>query len=504
MSDNQKTKMIVDKDLTLAQVSDDLYGSFIEHLGRAVYGGIYQPGHPAADKDGYRTDVLNLVRELKVPIVRYPGGNFVSGYQWEDGIGPKEKRKARLDLAWRTLETNQFGLDEFAAWAQKADTDVLMAINLGTRGIQDALNILEYCNLDTNTYWAGLRRKNGHEKPYGIKHWCLGNEMDGPWQTGHKTAQEYGRLAAETAKAMKTLDPSVKLVSCGSSSVDMPTFPDWEAITLGEDYDYVDYISLHTYYGNNENDTDDFLAKTQDMDRFIHTVISVCDYIKAQKRSRKTMMLSFDEWNVWFHSNQSDNKYMEEHPWTVAPHLLEDHYTYEDAILVGLMLITLIKHADRVKIACLAQLVNVIAPIMTEENGPAWRQTIFYPFLHASLYGRGTALQPVVSGGKHDTKNHEDVTDIDSVAVYNEERNEVTIFAVNRTDHPVDFEADVRSFEGYKVREYLALEGCDLKAVNSADGEAVAPVSRTDYQMDKGIFQTQTKPYSWNVIRFGL
>lgn len=499
-----KAKMMIDKDFKIAEVDKRLYGSFIEHLGRAVYNGIYQPSHPAADEDGFRKDVLELVKELDVPIIRYPGGNFVSNFYWEDSVGPKAERKPRLDLAWRTLETNEFGLGEFAKWSKKAGSEIMMAINLGTRGISDALNLLEYCNLDTNSYYSDLRKKHGAKAPYNIKTWCLGNEMDGPWQMGHKTAAEYGRLAAETAMAMKIMDDSIELVSCGSSNVEMPTFPEWEAVTLEETYEHVDYISLHNYYGNAENDTEDFLAKTQDMERFIHTVIATCDYIKAKKRSKKTLNLSFDEWNVWFHAVENDNQEMKNRPWQIAPHLLEDIYDFEDAILVGLILITFLKHADRLKMACLAQLVNVIAPIMTENDGGAWKQTIFYPFLHASRYGRGTALHSVVNSTMHDSKNHTNVTDVESAAVYNEEKEEVTIFAVNRSvREDASFEADVRSFGDYEVKEYLVLEHDDMKVTNSITGEKITPSIKKEYTLDNGIFTTVMKKCSWNVIRFG-
>ena len=499
----QKTKMIVDKDFKLADIDKRLYGSFIEHLGRAVYTGIYQPGHPSADEEGFRQDVIDLVKELDVPIIRYPGGNFVSNFFWEDSVGPKAERKKRLDLAWRTFESNEVGLGEFANWCKKVHSEMMMAVNLGTRGTADALNLLEYCNLDTNTYYADLRRSHGVDKPYGIKTWCLGNEMDGPWQVGHKTAAEYGHLAAETAKAMKIMDDSLEFVVCGSSNIEMPTFPQWEASTLEEAYEYVDYISLHQYYGNRRNDTADFFAKTQDLENFLHSVISTCDFIKAKKRSKKEICLSFDEWNVWYHTTDADNDEMAKKPWQVAPHLLEDIYNFEDAILNGLILITFLKHADRIKIACLAQLVNVIAPIMTETDGKAWRQTIFYPFLHASKYGRGVALTPVVSTGTHDTSQHSQVTDIESAAVYNEEKGEVTIFAVNRnTENDIDFEADIRGFEGYQVKEYIVMESDDMKLANSAAASPVAPKTRTDYTMENGIFKTVMKKCSWNVIVF--
>ena len=500
MSD--KARMAVDKEFKIAEVDPRLYGSFIEHLGRAVYNGIYQPGHPAADEDGFRKDVMALVKELGVPIVRYPGGNFVSNFFWEDSVGPKEQRKPRLDLAWRTLETNQFGIDEFQKWCRKTGSEVMMAVNLGTRGTKDALNLLEYCNLDTDTYYAKMRRAGGHAEPYGIKTWCMGNEMDGPWQVGHKPALEYGRLAAETAKAMKVMDDSLEFVMCGSSGVTMPTFPEWERITLQEAYDYVDYVSLHQYYGNPDADTADFLANTLDLENFLHTVICTIDYVKAQKRSKKVINLSFDEWNVWYHSTAQDNEKMARAPWDQHPHLLEDHYTFEDALLVGLFLITFLKHADRVRIACLAQLVNVIAPIMTEDDGAAWRQTIFYPFYQASKYGRGYALQCPLSCDKHDTSKHTDVTDIDATAVYNEEKNEVTVFAVNRSlTKTVELEADLRSFGSVQVKEHTEMAGYPVDAVNSAASDtAVAPKACTDHTLEGGRLTAHLKPLSWNVI----
>lgn len=498
-----KARMIVDKDFKIAEVDKRVYGSFIEHLGRAVYTGIYQPGHPSADEEGFRKDVLELVKELGVPIIRYPGGNFVSSYNWEDSVGPRNERKPRLDLAWRTLETNQFGLGEFAKWTKKAGSEIMMAVNLGTRGVADALNLLEYCNMDTDSYYSNLRKRHGVQKPYGIKTWCLGNEMDGPWQVGHKTALEYGHLANETAKALRQIDPSLELVVCGSSNTGMPTYPQWEATVLEEAYDSVDYISLHTYYGNRLNDTNSFLAQSDDMDRFIGTIGSVCDFVKAKKRGKKDIKLSFDEWNVWFHSDAADQDEMANRPWSAAPHLLEDRYNFEDALMVGLLLITLIKHSDRVRMACLAQLVNVIAPIMTEENGPAWKQTIFYPYLHASQYGRGVALNTALRSSQHDTRDFGPVTDVESAAVWNPEKDEVTIFAVNRNlEEDVALEADLRGFPGYRLEEHIVLEHGDFKAVNSARSQAVAPKSVLARDLlDSGMLNSRLAAASWNVVR---
>lgn len=498
-------KMLIDKEFKIGKIDNRIYGSFIEHLGRAVYNGIYEPGHHLADEDGFRKDVMALVKELQVPIIRYPGGNFVSGYNWEDGVGPRELRPKRLDLAWRTLETNEIGLNEFVKWTQKANSEVMMAVNLGTRGITEACSLLEYCNHPNGTYYSDLRIQHGYKTPHKIKTWCLGNEMDGPWQVGHKTSSEYGRLALETGKAMKLIDPSIELVSCGSSHTGMPTFPEWEAITLEHTYDVADFISLHQYYGNKNNDTANFLALSLDMDHFIKTVISTCDYVKAKKRSKKTINLSFDEWNVWFHSNASDEETMKNNPWQKAPALLEDAYTFEDALVVGCMLITFIKHADRLKMACLAQLVNVIAPIMTENNGGSWKQTIFYPYLHASLYGRGVALNPIISSPKYDSKDFTDVPYLEATAVYHEENNEVTVFAVNRDlEDEMLLSCDFGSFGEYEFIEHLVLACNDLKAYNTLIHQPVSPHYQESGKVDGGILETVLKKASWNVIRLKI
>ncbi|MBB6672394.1 arabinosylfuranosidase ArfA [Cohnella nanjingensis] len=499
MTTANKAKMIIDKAFRISEIDNRIYGSFIEHLGRAVYGGIYEPDHPAADGKGFREDVKDLIRALNVPIIRYPGGNFVSGYNWEDGVGPVKDRPRRLELAWRTTETNEVGLNEFAGWAKGAGAEVMMAVNLGTRGIEAARDLVEYSNHPGGSYWSDLRIKHGYSEPHRFKTWCLGNEMDGPWQIGHKTAEEYGRLALETAKAMRLVDPAIELVACGSSNSTMPTFPQWEATTLEHTYEAVDYISLHQYYGNRDQDTANYLALSLDMDHFIRTVASTCDYIQAKKRSKKRIHLSFDEWNVWFHSNEADRRI---EPWTIAPPQLEDVYNFEDALLVGSMLISLLRHADRVKMACLAQLVNVIAPIMTENGGRSWKQTIYYPYLHASVYGRGVSLQPVVDSPKYDSKDFTDVPYLDSAVVYGEEAETLTIFAVNRhLSEALTLDCDVRSFEGYAVAEHLVLAHDDLKAVNTASEEQVKPHARGDASLDAGMLTARLPKASWNVIR---
>lgn len=486
-----KASINIYKDLVISDIDNRIYGSFIEHLGRAVYGGIYEPTHPTADEEGFRGDVLDMVKSLNVPLVRYPGGNFVSGYNWEDGTGPKDKRPVRPELAWHVLETNEVGIDEFQSWARKANSDILMAVNLGTRGPEEARQLLEYCNFPAGTYYSEMRRKNGFDKPFNIKTWCLGNEMDGPWQICNKTKEEYARIAVTTAKIMKELDPSIELVACGSAHMNMPTFGEWELAVLKEAYEHIDYISLHNYYGNPTNDSKDYLASSIDMDSFIHTVISICDTVKGIKRTDKTINLSFDEWNVWFHSNDDDAKL---EWWQKAPHQLEDIYNLEDALVVGSLLISLLKHSDRVKIACLAQLVNVIAPIMTVEGGPCYAQTIFYPFYYTSNYGRGKALTPIINCDTYSTDKHKNIPYVEAIAIDNEERGEIVVFAVNRSlEESIDFDINLNSYEANLI-EHVVLTGDNLKAINTADKpDTVVPDKTSDMSLPKN---------SWNMYRF--
>ena len=476
-------------------IDDRLFGSFIEHLGRAVYGGIYDPGHHKSNALGFREDVLKLVKELGISIVRYPGGNFVSGYNWEDGVGPVVKRPRRLDLAWQSIETNQIGIDEFKKWTDLAGTDLMMAVNLGTRGVAEACDLLEYCNFPGGTKYSDMRRQNGAEKPYAIRNWCLGNEMDGPWQIGHKTAYEYGRLAAETAKAMKTIDPSIELTVCGSSNSEMPTFGAWEQTVLTETYEYADYISLHNYYGNPDQNTPEYLACSLDMDRFISKVAAISDDVKREKHSDRTMYLSFDEWNVWFHSHDQDKQIP---PWSVAPPLLEDGYNVEDALVVGCLLITLLKHADRVKMACLAQLVNAIAPIMTETGGGCWRQTIYDPFFDASRYARGVSLKTDVKCPAYTTEKYGDVPYLECVATAGSDGATVTVLAVNRSlDEEIELACDLEGFGDLRCVEHRMLAGPDLTACNTADDPDKVR-SRQVPVADPLILP----PHSWNVLRF--
>lgn len=493
-----KAKITVAAEMKIGSIDRRMFGSFIEHLGRAVYGGIYEPGHPLADEDGFRSDVIKLINELDVPIVRYPGGNFVSGYDWLDGVGPVNERPKRLELAWGVTEPNTFGTNEFMRWCQKAKTAPMMAVNLGTKGPDEARALVEYCNHKSDSKWSDLRIKHGYKDPWDVKLWCLGNEMDGPWQMCSKTATEYGRVANEAAKMMKWVDGSIETVLCGSSSRYMNTFGEWEQKTLEIAYDNVDYVSLHQYYGNHSNDTPSFLAKSLDLDDFIYSVICVCDYVKAKRRSKKQINLSFDEWNVWYHSNGAPVE-----RWSTAPNQLEDIYNFEDALVVACMLITLLRHADRVKVACLAQLVNVIAPIFTKTGGGSFRQTIFYPFREMSKYARGVALNPIIDSPKYDCKEYTDVPYLESIVTYDEEKDEVVLFAVNRsTDEKMTLDINLLGFEGYKPVFAESLEGFDIKQENTFDSEKV-DMKQKELPAEEGKgFTAELSPLSFNVIGF--
>ena len=489
-----KAQLLIHKNFRIGTIDNRIYGSFVEHLGRCVYGGIYDPTHPTADALGFREDVKQLIRDIDIPVVRYPGGNFVSGYNWEDGTGDRSKRPQKLDLAWKSVETNQVGIDEFQAWAKSIGADVMMAVILGTRGAAEAGNLVEYCNRTTDTYYANLRKANGFDEPFGVKTWCLGNEADGPWQTCAKTAEEYGRLAKETAKVMKWIDPTIELVACGSSHCNMPTFGAWEQTVLEHTYDHVDYISLHQYFGNQKDDTPEFLGKSLRMAAYIKTVAAICDVVKAKKRGKKDIRISFDEWNVWYHSKSKQSG-----DWLVAPPLLEDIYTFEDALVVGCMLMTLQNNCDRVKMACMAQLVNVIAPIMTENGGAAWAQTIYWPFFYASRYGRGDTLRTVSQCDSYTTQSGMTVPYLETSVICNEEKREVVVFAVNRSlDEELELQLELEGFENVTLQQHVELYCEDLKAVNSKSAAPVAPAERP---------VTQAAPvtlskHSWNMLRY--
>jgi alpha-N-arabinofuranosidase len=494
-------RVVIDPAARVAPVKRRLFGSFVEHLGRCVYTGIYEPGHPTADEDGFRGDVLALTQELGVSVVRYPGGNFVSNYRWEDGVGPRDRRPVRRDLAWRTIETNEIGVDEFIKWTGRAGVEPMLAMNLGTRGVAEALDLLEYANHPAGTTLSDRRVANGAPDPHAVRLWCLGNELDGPWQTGHKTAAEYGRLAAETARAMRQAEPDLELVACGSSHSSMPTFGSWEATVLEEAYDVVDYVSLHAYYEEHDGDPGSFLASAVDMDRFIDAVTATADHVRAKLGASKRIDLSFDEWNVWYISTfQHDGP---EPGWPIAPRLIEDRYSVTDAVVVGNLLISLLRHADRVAVACLAQLVNVIAPMMTEPGGPAWRQTTFYPFAATARYARGDVLRVSIDAPNYETERFGEVPLVDAVATRDDDG--VVLFVVNRSlDDPVQLAVDTRPLVAQVgAVECLQLADADRHASNTAaQPDRVQPRALSLPPPDAdGEVDVRLPPVSWTMVR---
>ncbi len=493
--------LTLDPSFTVGAVNRRLFGSFVEHLGRCVYDGIYEPGHATADENGFREDVLELVRELGVSTIRYPGGNFVSGFRWEDAVGPRAERPRRLDLAWHSTETNQVGLDEFSVWLEKAGSELMYAVNLGTRGVQDALDVLEYSNIPSGTKLSDARIANGRTEPYNVRMWCLGNEMDGPWQLGHSSADQYGTLASQTAKAMRQVDPSLELVVCGSSNARMPSFGSWERTVLEHTYDDVDFISCHVYYEVKDGDMGSFLASAVNMDNFIESVVATADHVKAVRRSDKVINISFDEWNVWYQSRYRDVDQIEGiENWPEAPRLLEDAYSVADAVVVGNLLISLLNHADRVTSASLAQLVNVIAPIMTEPGGDAWRQTTFFPFAVTSKLATGTALEVKLASDSYETKEHGIVNVVDAAATTDGDG--TSVFLVNRSlTEATTVTIDVRALPGLTSATAQTIADEDIYAANTlTDQNRVGLVPNESIVFADGTMEITLPPVSWTAV----
>jgi alpha-L-arabinofuranosidase len=505
-STDSVARVYVDSRRTIAPIDRNVWGSFLEVLGRAIYEGIYDPGNKLSDANGFRKDVMDEIRQLGVPIIRYPGGNFVSGYNWLNGIGPKQNRPRELDKAWNSINSNQFGTDEFMAWCKLVGTEPLMGLNLGTGTPEEAAALVEYCNVEKGTKWSDLRRKNGIAAPYNVKRWCLGNEMDGPWQIGHMSAVEYGTKAADAARQMRYVDPSLQLIACGSSGPFMPTYLEWDREVLEQCYDRVDGLSLHRYFENTTEstggDSSKFVAMNLTMDRQIAETVAVCDLVRGHKRSPKKLWLSFDEWNVWYRARSGDA--VDGHK-TEAPHLLEEVYNLEDALLVGGLVNTLMRNADRVKLACLAQLVNVIAPITTNADG-LFRHTIYYPYSWALQYARGAALSLLVESPTYDVQGLDQVPYLDVAGSLDREAGKVSLFILNRDlakAHQVELMWEDKSPSS--VASSWVITGDDLKAVNSfATPKRVAPqaFAKPSSSGSRTTFEVPARSYT--VIQWSL
>jgi alpha-N-arabinofuranosidase len=495
-----------------AELDRRLFGSFLEHLGRAVYTGVYEPGSKLADEKGFRKDVITAVKQLGVTIMRYPGGNFVSGYHWLDGVGPKDKRPTVLERAWNSLETNQFGTNEFIEWCKLVGTEPLLGFNLGTATPEEAVAYVEYCNVDKGTKWSELRRQHGYEQPHNVKYWCLGNEMDGPWQMGHMPAREYGRKARDAARQIRVIDPETKLIACGSSNTIMDTYLTWDREVLEECYDQVDGISLHNYYGNTQpltgNNASRYLAMNLDMERQIREIMAVCDYVQGLKKSPKRLWLSFDEWNVWYRARGGRFANGQR---TFAPHLLEEVYNLEDALLMGGFLNTLLRQSERVRVACLAQIVNVIAPLVTNETS-VLRQSIYYPYAWALKFAHGKVLDLLVEsetypikadGLRVDFAINAQVPYLDVVATINPPDGKVCVLMLNRDlESERELVLEWRDPMPTRVLACETLTGSDLKAVNTFEQPKLVVPQPLDAPQAGSKMTFKLPPRSYSVVQF--
>jgi alpha-N-arabinofuranosidase len=422
----ERTTITLHPDFQIGRIDPRIFGGFLEHIGRAVYQGVYDPECAHADEEGFRADVLAALRRLRMTTMRYPGGNFASGYHWMDGIGPRDRRPIVRDLAWQSIEPNQVGTDEIIALCRNMGWQPMLTVNLGTGTPEEARNWVEYCNCPAGTQYADKRTANGHTEPFDVKLWCLGNEMDGPWQLGHVPAGQYAVRAQQAAKMMKDVDQSIELVVCGSCGVTMPTYMAWDESVLAYVGDLADYISLHRYVGNRAGDTPDYLAITNSIDRQIEEMDAACRFIQAKRRSKKRAYLCFDEWNVWYKNHQTDGAGKH------APHLVEEVYNLEDALVVAGFLNSFIRHADVLKIANIAQIVNVIAPILTRGD-QMLIQSIFYPFEMFSRRRDGISLMPTVAGPTYEGSTNGPVHVVDVSAVLADDGDCLHVFAVNRS-----------------------------------------------------------------------
>ena len=496
-----RARLTLDRDFVIGDLDRRIFGAFVEHLGRCVYTGIYEPGHPTADENGFRGDVLALTRELGTTIIRYPGGNFLSGYDWEDGVGPREQRPTRLDLAWHSTESNQFGTNEFIAWSRAAGVEPMLAVNLGTRGADEARRYVEYCNHPGGTTLSDLRRAHGCERPHEVKSWCLGNEMDAPWQIGQKTAEEYGRLARDTGRLMRWISPDVQLTACGSSNRDLPTFGAWEYQVLEQCFDEVDLLSVHAYFENPHADTWEFLGNIDRMAMHIQEVAAIADAVAARRHSLKRIMLAVDEWNIWYKARAGEHT--RKPGWPRAPRLIEEVYNFEDALAAGGALSVLMNNADRVKTACLAQLVNAIGAIRTEPAGPAWRQTIFHPFAIAARHARGRVLRPAMASPARSGRLHPEMPYLVASATHDEAAGRIAVFALNRhLTEEMELRVDLRGMErGHRLVETVELHHDDMNASNTQlSPDTVRPRPHERAQVEQDGLLARLKPGSWNVF----
>jgi alpha-L-arabinofuranosidase len=495
-----RTQILIHRDFQIGPVDGRIFGGFLEHIGRAVYEGVYDPQSKHADENGFRKDVVESLKRLSFTAMRYPGGNFSSGYHWLNGVGPSTLRPVVKDLASNSIEPNHFGTDEFIRLAKTMNWEPMITVNLGTGSPEEARNWVEYCNCQSGTQYADLRAANGSVEPFKVKLWCLGNEIDGPWQLGHVPADQYAIRAQQAAKLMKDTDSSIELVVCGSCETGLPTYMEWDREVLDTVCDYADYISLHRYVGKGSESTADYLAITNSIDQQIEEFAAVCRYAQAKARSKKRYFLCFDEWNVWYRTQidvpvNAHGKF--------AQHLVEEEYNLEDALVVAGFLNSFIRHADSVKIANLAQIVNVIAPILTRGD-QLLQQSIYYPLVLYAQRREGTALSPVVKGPGYESPRYGFVHNIDFSAILGE--GVLHAFFVNRSlDDPAVVELQPNGMRLESVKSAECVTGPNAEAGNTFDEPSVIKCQNFDGVLfDEGMAILQIPPLSVVAISFSV
>lgn len=501
----QNARIKIDVDRTIGEVNKMIYGNFVEHLGRCVYGGIYEPGSALSDENGFRIDVMEAVKDLNVSLARYPGGNFVSNYHWLDGVGPAQERVPRLELAWARLETNQFGTNEFIKYAKAIGSEPYFAVNMGTGTIEEAQNWVEYCNVKEGPYYAELRKKHGFAEPYNIKYWSLGNEMDGFWQMGHMNAEDYSKKAREAAKLMRLTSPGIKFVAAGSSNYRPDANPDeWNGTILSELKDVVDYIALHIYVGNPDNNYYNFMSTPLVCEQRTDLVRGMINRAmqKSDRRGRDPIYIAWDEYNIWYRARTSEAM--------KGTRALEEHYNLEDALVIAGFLNVFIRNADVVKMANMAQLVNVIAPIFTNEEG-LFKQTIYYPLQLFSNNVHGTSLDVFVDCETYDTETFftglgESTTQqtgvpyLDVSATYQDD--ELVICVVNRhRDQAITTDIISQTGEFSGPFEIYEVNGPDIKAVNDFGSEVVKTVKKEDLKAKGTLVSYSFPPHSFTMLK---
>jgi alpha-L-arabinofuranosidase len=485
-----EARIKIDIDRTIGEVDPLIFGNFAEHLGRMIYGGIYDEGNPLSDQDGYRTDVLDAVKKLGVSVLRYPGGNFSSGYNWTDGIGPKAGRPVRVELAWNDLESNRFGTDEFLRYCERIAAEPYICINGGLGTVDDARHWVEYTNESRHTAWADQRRKNGREQPYKVKYWGLGNEIDGPWQLGHKNAEDYAKFALEAAKAMRLVDSSIKLIASGSSNYGAD-WVGWNRTVLTALRDQIDYIALHTYIGNRDNDLEKFLGASERIDQYIETTAAAIQAVQAGQNNPRPIYIAYDEWNVWYRAGNKEH--------------LEETYNFEDALAMGMFFNSFFRHAGVVKMANLAQLVNVIAPIMTNKQG-LFLQPIYFPIAEYGKQRGNVALETWVSSPTYSV-NRQQLRYLDTSATFNAKDRALFVNVLNRSKSR-DIQTRIENQEGNLTPqvELWQMNYPDLKATHTfGDDKKVVPASRRlAAHVEKNSFIYTFPAHSLTILRLKL